>query len=168
MRIEEELLKACMNKGITVGLAESCTGGAISARITSVPGASKYFLGSIVSYHANLKQNLLNVSKSDLEKYSDVSPEVALDMWKGLIKVIQPMVGAAITGLAGPDGASADKPVGLVYIAVGLSLGSEVNDANKFINGNPQVLKFNFKGDRNQIIAQAVDQTLKLLLDLIR
>ena len=103
----------------TISTAESCTGGAIASLITSVPGSSAYYEGSIVSYSYDIKESLLNVKKETLEKYGAVSEETVTEMLVGLLNKMNTDFGIAVSGIMGPDGGTADKPVGTVWIAVG-------------------------------------------------
>lgn len=111
------MLKA---KGWQLALAESCTGGLIGHRITNVPGSSGYYRGGVNSYSNQLKMELLGVPEEILIKHGAVSPETAKAMAEGIRKLANTDVGLATTGIAGPDGGSAEKPVGLVYLAVAL------------------------------------------------
>lgn len=111
------MLKAA---GWHLATAESCTGGLISHRITNVPGSSVYFLGGVNSYSNELKMNLLGVPEEMLAAYGAVSPQTAQAMAAGIRKRTGADVGVASTGIAGPDGGSPEKPVGLVYLAVDL------------------------------------------------
>jgi len=104
--------------GKTIGCAESCTGGNVAHLITSVAGASAYFLGGVVSYANEVKQNVLGVRKEDLERYGAVSETVACQMATGVRKITGADYGVSTTGIAGPSGGSAEKPVGTVWIAV--------------------------------------------------
>jgi nicotinamide-nucleotide amidase len=110
-----ELLQA---KGLTVGTAESCTGGAIASLITSAPGSSGYYLGSVVSYANEVKRNVLGVSENDLDQYGAVSRQVVEQMAKGALKVLGCDYAIATSGIAGPSGGTPEKPVGTVWIAV--------------------------------------------------
>jgi len=103
----------------TISTAESCTGGAIASLITSVPGSSAYYEGSIVSYSYDIKESLLNVKKETLEKYGAVSEETVTEMLVGLLNKMNTDFGIAVSGIMGPDGGTVDKPVGTVWIAVG-------------------------------------------------
>lgn len=111
------MLKA---KGWQLALAESCTGGLIGHRITNVPGSSGYYRGGVNSYSNQLKMELLEVPEEILIKHGAVSPETAKAMAEGIKKLANANVGLATTGIAGPDGGSAEKQVGLVYLAVAL------------------------------------------------
>jgi len=117
--IQEVLGKILFRNKETISTAESCTGGAIASLITSVPGASAYFQGSIVSYSNEVKQSLLNVRKDTLEKYGAVSEETVKEMLSGLLQKMGTTYGIAVSGIMGPDGGTDDKPVGTVFIAVG-------------------------------------------------
>lgn len=105
-------------KGLTLALAESCTGGMISAGITGVPGSSGYYTGGVVAYHNRVKKKLLGVSARDLELYGAVSSQVAEAMARGVKELLGVDIGLAVTGIAGPGGGSVEKPVGLVYIGL--------------------------------------------------
>lgn len=115
--IEKILGERLFEKGLTIGVAESCTGGNVAHLITSIPGSSSYFKGGIVSYSNESKQNLLKVSESSLLNYGAVSENVAEEMVKGAISVLNSDCAIAITGIAGPDGGSEEKPVGTVWIS---------------------------------------------------
>ena len=117
--MQEVLGKILLKNKETISTAESCTGGAIASLITSVPGASAYFQGSIVSYSDDVKQSLLNVKKDTLEKYGAVSEETVKEMLSGLLQKMNTTYGIAVSGIMGPDGGTDDKPVGTVFIAVG-------------------------------------------------
>lgn len=103
----------------TLGTAESCTGGKIAHKLTSVPGSSEYYAGSVVTYSYQLKTALLNVSPETLNTYGAVSEETVSAMLTGALQVLGVDFAIAVSGIAGPGGGTADKPVGLVYIAVG-------------------------------------------------
>lgn len=117
--IEESLQALFSKKGWTLSLAESCTGGAIAARLTKVPGASDYFLGSVVSYANSLKADLLNVSEESLLSHGAVSREVVSEMAQGVLEATGSNFSLAISGIAGPTGGSAQKPVGTLWCAIG-------------------------------------------------
>ena len=111
-----ELLK---KKKITVSTAESCTGGSIAARLTSIAGSSEYFNGSIVAYSNEVKMNLLYVSPETLERHGAVSEETVIEMVKGAMKALKTDCAVATSGIAGPGGGTPEKPVGTVWIAAG-------------------------------------------------
>jgi nicotinamide-nucleotide amidase len=112
--------------GLTLAVAESCTGGLIGHRLTDVPGASDYFLGGVVSYSNEAKQDLLRVPAAVLAQHGAVSPETARDMARGVREVFSADVGLAVTGIAGPSGGSPLKPVGTVYIGLATAEGEDV------------------------------------------
>jgi PncC family amidohydrolase len=112
------LQEACLERGLKVAVAESCTGGLIAAAITEIPGSSGYFLGGVVSYSNDAKESLLDVPHALLEERGAVSREVAAAMAAGARARFGADLAVAVTGVAGPDGGTLDKPVGLVYIGV--------------------------------------------------
>jgi len=134
----------------TLALAESCTGGLISHRITNIPGSSAYFLGSVVSYSNDSKESLLNVPKETRKKYGAVSRETVLRMAKGAKAVFGANIAAAITGIAGPGGGTKEKPVGLAFIAV-------VSEKNS------KTRKIICKGNRKSIKTQFADAVLSMI-----
>jgi len=115
------LLKEC---GRTIAVAESCTGGMIGQRLTSVPGSSAYMRGGVIAYHNDIKVGLLHVDKELLDQCGAVSEPVAVAMAEGVRRQTGADIGLSVTGIAGPDGGTAEKPVGLVYIAIADSNGS--------------------------------------------
>ena len=117
--MQQVLGKLLLNHNKTISTAESCTGGAIASLITSVPGASAYFEGSIVSYACGVKEMLLDVKKSTLENYGAVSEETVKEMLSGVLNKMKTDYGIAVSGIMGPDGGTPEKPVGTVWIAVG-------------------------------------------------
>jgi nicotinamide-nucleotide amidase len=112
--------------GLTLAVAESCTGGLIGHRLTDIPGASDYFLGGVVSYSNDAKCDLLRVPAEVLARHGAVSPETARDMARGVREVFHAAIGLAVTGIAGPSGGSLEKPVGTVYIGLATEKGEEV------------------------------------------
>jgi nicotinamide-nucleotide amidase len=117
--IPEVLGKILLKNKKTISTAESCTGGAIASLITSVPGSSSYYEGSIVSYSFNIKESLLDVKKETLKKYGAVSEETVAEMLSGLLIKMNTDFGIAVSGIMGPDGGTEEKPVGTVWVAVG-------------------------------------------------
>jgi PncC family amidohydrolase len=134
-----------------IAFAESCTGGALASRITSEPGASKYFAGSIVCYQEHIKRDVLGVSAEYLQKYGAVSEQVALEMLSGVLRVMSADFGIAITGFAGPEGGTPEVPVGTVWLAWGAP-------AQK-----PHIEKLQLSGTRIQIIEQVLSRALGIL-----
>ena len=135
--LAEQLQGICLGRGLTVALAESCTGGLVATTITDVPGSSGYFLGGVVSYSNEAKAALLDVPRATLDAHGAVSAQVARAMAAGAQARFAASLAASITGVAGPDGGSDEKPVGLTY--VGLADGTAV-----------EVRRFTFSGDRAQ------------------
>jgi PncC family amidohydrolase len=115
--LAERLQARCLEIGWTVGTAESCTGGLVASAITTVPGSSGYFLGAVVSYADRIKEDVLGVPSAVLAGHGAVSAQVARAMAEGARERLGVDLAVAVTGVAGPDGGSAAKPVGLTYIA---------------------------------------------------
>ncbi|ABN52284.1 MAG TPA: competence/damage-inducible protein A [Hungateiclostridium thermocellum] len=134
--LEYVAAKMLIDNNITIATAESCTGGLISARLTDVPGISKVFNRGIVSYSNEAKMENLGVKPETLEKYGAVSSRTAMEMAEGVRKIASTDIGLAVTGIAGPDGGTDEKPVGLVYVALAHSLGTEVRELRLAGNRN--------------------------------
>ncbi|OYP08284.1 competence/damage-inducible protein A, partial [Lachnotalea glycerini] len=139
---------------LNVTTAESCTGGMLAARLVNVPGVSEVFREGFVTYSNKAKRKILSVQKSTLKKYGAVSEKTAKEMAKGGVFATDTDVCVAITGIAGPDGGTEEKPVGLVYIAC-------------YIDDKVTVREFNFKGNRSKIREQSVVKALTLLRECI-
>jgi nicotinamide-nucleotide amidase len=137
-------------RGWRLAIAESCTGGLLAHLLTSYPGASDYLVGSVVTYANSAKTRILGVSEDTLRGHGAVSAEVAAEMAEGARRVCETEVAVAVTGIAGPSGGSAEKPVGLVYWAVSHPGGTLVRDRV-------------FAGDRGEIQAHAAYASLDLL-----
>ncbi len=116
--IENVVAKLLKDKNKTVSTAESCTSGLLAAKLTDIPGSSKYFIGGVNSYSNEIKVKFLNVKKKMIENYGAVSEQVAFEMAKNVRKIFKTDFGLSITGIAGPYGGSKEKPVGLVYFGV--------------------------------------------------
>jgi nicotinamide-nucleotide amidase len=116
--LEEIVGKLILDKQLTISIAESCTGGLISDRLTNVPGSSGYLLGSVIAYQNEVKISKLGVKKETIEKFGAVSEQTANEMAKGIRSSLKSNLGLSSTGIAGPGGGSEEKPVGLVYIAL--------------------------------------------------
>lgn len=117
--LEKEVLGLCKKYGIRIGTAESCTGGAISARIVSVPGSSESFTGSIVSYANEIKSDLLSVPEETINLHGAVSEETVVAMLKGAVNLLGVDAAVAVSGIAGPDGGTEEKPVGTIWLCAG-------------------------------------------------
>ena len=146
----KELLKKLADRGEILAIAESCTGGLMSSAITCHPGASQVFLGGLVTYSNSTKHKLLGVNMDTLEEFGAVSSNCASEMVQGVFNIFASDYSVAITGIAGPDGGTANKPVGLVFIGVG--------DKDTI-----DVFEFHFYGDRETIQHQAVMMAFDLL-----
>ncbi|MBE6282843.1 MAG: CinA family protein [Mediterranea massiliensis] len=116
--LAEELGKLLLEKGLTLSTAESCTGGGIASIITAIPGSSQYFHGGIVAYANEVKMALLEVQSETLERHGAVSEQTVVEMAKGAMKSMKTTCSIATSGIAGPGGGTADKPVGTIWIAV--------------------------------------------------
>ena len=134
----------------TVAVAESCTGGLLAERITSVSGSSRYFLGGAVVYSNALKTELAGVPTEMIDRHGAVSREVAAALAEGIRYRCESTLGAGITGVAGPNGGTAEKPVGMVFHAVASDRGTEV-------------IQRNFPGDRKRIRRFASTMALDML-----
>ena len=150
-----KIVELLTKKKLTVSFAESCTGGLLASSITSISGSSKVFNMGLVTYSNNAKVKLLKVPKKTITKYGAVSYETCLSMVKNLTKISKSNISVSITGVAGPNGGTKDKPVGLVYI--GLKKGSKT------------IIKKNlFKSKKRISIQKAtVKQSLKMILNIL-
>ncbi|MDO5852676.1 MAG: CinA family protein [Thermoplasmata archaeon] len=154
-RSEIEALSGVLRAaGLTVACAESCTGGMIGAEMTEAPGSSSIFLGSAVVYSNDAKENVLGVSHETLMEHGAVSAETAGEMVRGAMRIYGSDTAIAVTGIAGPGGATETKPVGLVYIAVA--------------DGPRVVVSRNvFEGDRAAVRSQTVATAADMLVELL-
>jgi nicotinamide-nucleotide amidase len=150
--LAERLQGICLGRGLTVALAESCTGGLVASTITEVAGSSGYFLGGVVAYSNEAKTGLLEVPQAALDAHGAVSAQVAKAMAGGAQARFGAALAASVTGVAGPEGGSTEKPVGLTY--VGLADGSAV-----------EVRKFTFAGDRAANREAAARAALQWLIE---
>jgi len=116
--LEEVVVKGLIEKGLTVATAESCTGGLVGKRLTDISGSSSCYLGGVVSYANEVKMNVLGVSEETLRAHGAVSSETAIEMARGVRKLMGTDIGVSTTGVAGPGGGSPEKPVGTVYIGI--------------------------------------------------
>lgn len=148
--LERAVADLLLANELTVTCAESCTGGLLSARLINVPGISDVYKSGVVTYSNKAKRRLLNVKKSTLQKYGAVSEQIAGEMAKGAALLSKADVTVAITGIAGPDGGTEEKPVGLVYIACD-------------VKGRLTVSKNNFSGNRSKVRESAVAAALVLM-----
>lgn len=137
--LESVVLRLLVESKKTIATAESCTGGLIAKRITSIPGASQAFIEGVVSYSNQSKIERLGVSEATLAKYGAVSPETAEEMVRGILETTGADLGVAVTGIAGPGGGTANKPVGLVYIGIGDKEGHFTVNSYNFLGGRKKV-----------------------------
>ena len=143
-----------IEKNMTIAVAESCTGGMMASAIVDIAGSSKVFKEGAVTYSNEAKMKRLGVKEETLQKYGAVSAETAKEMAEGMAASANTNIGVGITGIAGPDGGTAEKPVGLVYIGI-------------CIDGNTQVKEFKFSGNRQRIRGRAVTNTFDTLRRLL-
>lgn len=148
--LEEVVGNQLKFRNYTLATAESCTGGLLAGRITDVPGSSQYFQEGVVSYSNEAKMDLLGVPGILIEKHGAVSPEVAEAMAIGIRRRARSTIGIGITGIAGPDGGTDEKPVGLVYIGIA----DEIESSSR---------RFLFPGDRPFIRTLAVNSALDMI-----
>ncbi|WP_043318540.1 CinA family protein [Microbulbifer sp. HZ11] len=156
LELGEELTRL----GWRVTTAESCTGGAIAAAITAVAGSSSWFDGAIVSYADRIKRSFLGVDQHDLDTTGAVSEPVVRQMAVGALNRLDANLAVAVSGVAGPDGGSDDKPVGTVWIAWAHVDGQEPLSV--------EARRVHFNGSRAEIQAQTVTEALKGLLEITR
>ena len=152
--LEEEVGDLLVKYNLTIGVAESCTGGLISNMITNVPGSSRYFLGGVVAYSNKVKIDTLMVSPETIETYGAVSEEVASEMARGIRRIDRVDIGLAVTGIAGPDGGTEEKPVGTVYIAL-------------FAQTEGRCSRFSFEGTRMDVKIKTAENALLMLKNYI-
>lgn len=148
---EEALVSFFRERRLTLSLAESCTGGMVAARLTSIPGASDIFKGGVVCYANDVKQDLLGVPRRLLETEGAVSSPCAIAMATGAQKTLKTEIAVAVTGIAGPSGGTPTKPVGLVFIGIATPEGVTV-------------ARHLFRGGRDQIRQQAAEAALQAAL----
>ncbi|NGX57974.1 MAG: CinA-like protein [Chlamydiae bacterium] len=153
MSHEVSINQKMREKELTLATAESCTGGAIAARLTKVPDTSMYFLGSVVSYSNSMKEEVLHIPHTLIVKHGAVSPEIVRAMWEGILSLTGSDYAIAVTGIAGPTGGTPEKPVGTIWAAVG-KRGEE-----------PYIWNVKAEGDRETIIEATVDAVLNQLVE---
>ena len=144
---ESRLVKLLLEKDLQITCAESCTGGMIASRLVNVPGVSEILMESYVTYSNEAKHRLLGVEQEALSKYGAVSQQVSFQMAEGAARAAGADAAIAVTGIAGPGGGTAQKPVGLVYIGT-------------YLCGNIRVTENHFLGERYEIRRQAAEAAL--------
>ena len=150
MKPELKVAQALTTQRKTLAIAESCTGGLLSHRLTNIPGSSNFLKFGLVAYSNDIKTGLLKVSPLLIKRHGAVSQPVAMAMAKGVRRLQKTDFGVGITGIAGPTGATKKKPVGLIYISI----------SN---NKETLCLEYRFRGNRTSIKSQATTQALRLL-----
>jgi len=150
--LAERLQALCTGRSLTVATAESCTGGLVAHLITEVAGSSGYFIGGIVSYSDDAKRSLLDVPAEVLAAHGAVSAQVAMAMAEGARRRFGAGLAVSVTGVAGPAGGSAEKPVGLTYVAVADGAGVDVR-------------RFHWTGDRGANKRESARTALELLVE---
>ena len=153
-KLEEVSGKLLIKLELTLSLAESCTGGLVGSRLTDVPGSSRYFLGGVLAYSDSIKIELLCVDPGTIQKYGAVSAECAIEMARGARQLTHAQVGIAVTGIAGPDGGTPEKPVGTTFVALATESGEDVQ-------------RFQWRGDRISNKRQSADAALTMLIQYL-
>jgi nicotinamide-nucleotide amidase len=148
--LASSLIKKLQENNLTLAVAESLTGGLVAASLTEIPGASKVFKGSITAYSDEIKQNVLNVNKETISKFTSISEQVALEMAINVRKIMKSDIGISTTGVAGPEKSAGFAP-GLVFVAI------SIGDHN-------MCQKLEITGDRSKIRNQTVHEILQLTL----
>ena len=153
MTTAERLVRVLSEMKMTCATAESCTGGGVGYAITSVSGASAVFWGGVISYDNSVKHGVLGVPEEVLATHGAVSPECAAAMADGARRLLKTDLAVSLTGIAGPDGGTAEKPVGLVWFGLSSARGTTTE-------------KEVFPGDRDMVRSAAIEHALQLLLTL--
>ncbi len=149
-----KVIDIARTRGLTIGTAESCTGGLVSGALTAVPGSSEVLLGGIVSYANRVKCGVLGVHEETLKAFGAVSEQTACEMANGARRVLECDVAVSTTGIAGPGGAVPGKPVGTVWVGIASTQACSAE-------------VFYFKGERDEVREQAVVAALKALLRVL-
>jgi PncC family amidohydrolase len=155
MSLLNNLQQLCIEKGVSIAVAESCTAGLIASKLTTLPGSSSYFNGGVVAYQNEIKTKILGVSQSIIDEKTEVSVEVVNQMAKSVLEKFDVNFAIATTGYAGPAGGTNKNPIGTVFIAIASVLGVVVN-------------RFVFLGDRQSVVNQASESALSLLYNEIK
>ena len=155
MLLLNNLQQLCIEKGVSIAVAESCTAGLIASKLTTLPGSSSYFNGGVVAYQNEIKTKILGVSQSIIDEKTEVSLEVAKQMAKSVLEKFDANFAIATTGYAGPAGGTNKNPIGTVFIAIASVVGVVVN-------------RFVFLGNRQSIVNQASESALSLLYNEIK
>jgi len=155
MSLLNNLQQLCIEKGVSVAVAESCTAGLIAYKLTTVSGSSSYFKGGVVAYQNEIKTKTLGVSRSIIDEKTEVSAEVVEQMTKSVLEKFDADFAVATSGYAGPTGGTNENPIGTVFIAIASVEGVEVS-------------RFVFSGNRQSVVNQASESALDLLYTKIK
>lgn len=155
MSLLNNLQQLCIEKGVSVAVAESCTAGLIAYKLTTVSGSSSYFKGGVVAYQNEIKTKTLGVSRSIIDEKTEVSAEVVEQMTKSVLEKFDADFAVATSGYAGPTGGTNKNPIGTVFIAIASVEGVEVS-------------RFVFSGNRQSVVNQASESALDLLYTKIK
>lgn len=155
MSLLNNLQQLCIEKGVSIAVAESCTAGLIASKLTALPGSSSYFNGGVVAYQNEIKTKILGVRQSIIDEKTEVSVEVVNQMAKSVLEKFDANFAIATTGYAGPSGGTNKNPIGTVFIAIASVVGVVVN-------------RFVFLGDRQSVVNQASESALSLLYNEIK
>lgn len=155
MSLLNNLQQLCIEKGVSIAVAESCTAGLIASKLTTLAGSSSYFNGGVVAYQNEIKTKILGVSQSIIDEKTEVSVEVVKQMAKSVLEKFDANFAIATTGYAGPAGGTNKNPIGTVFIAIASAVGVVVN-------------RFVFLGDRQSVVNQASESALSLLYTEIK
>ena len=155
MSLLNNLQQLCIEKGVSIAVAESCTAGLIASKLTTLPGSSSYFNGGVVAYQNEIKTKILGVSQSIIDDKTEVSVEVVKQMAKSVLEKFDANFAIAVTGYAGPAGGTNKNPIGTVFIAIASVVGVVIS-------------RFVFLGDRQSVVNQASESALSLLYTEIK
>lgn len=155
MSLLNNLQQLCIEKGVSIAVAESCTAGLIASKLTSLPGSSSFFKGGVVAYQNEIKTKILGVRQSIIDEKTEVSVEVVNQMAKSVLEKFDANFAIATTGYAGPAGGTNKNPIGTVFIAIASVVGVVVS-------------RFVFLGDRQSVVNQVSESALSLLYTEIK
>ena len=155
MPLEKQVAQILTRRQLTLAVAESCSGGLLSHRLTNIPGSSQFFLLGLVTYANSAKMKLLGVPPSLLGKQGTVSLSVAKKMAQGIRRILRTDLGVAVTGIAGPGGSTPAKPVGLTFIAISSSSRTVCS-------------RFQFRGSRQTIKRLSAESAMTMILDFLK
>jgi PncC family amidohydrolase len=155
MSLLNNLKQLCIEKGVSIAVAESCTSGLIASKLTALPGSSSFFKGGVVAYQNEIKTKILEVSQSIIDEKTEVSAEVVKQMAQSILEKFDTKFAIATTGYAGPAGGTNKNPIGTVFIAIASVVGVVIS-------------RFVFLGDRQSVVNQASESALSLLYNEIK